>query len=34
MHFEFICSFWNQVHAKHEKWFSISLESEQKQVRE
>ena len=29
-----ICVSWNQVNNKHEKLFSVSLESEQKQGRE
>ena len=32
--FEFIYSYWNQVHTKHENLLSILLESEQKQGRE
>ena len=31
--FEFIYRYWNQVHTKHEKLFSISLESKEKQGR-
>ena len=32
--FEFIYRYWNQGHIKHEKLFSTSLKSEQKQGRE
>ena len=31
---EFIYGYWNQVYAKNENLFSISLESEQKESRE
>ena len=31
--FEFVYRCWNQLHAKYENLFSISLESEQKQGR-
>ena len=31
--FEFMHGYWNKVYTKHEKFSSISLESEQKQGR-
>ena len=32
--FEFISRYWNQVHAKLEKFFRTSIQSEEKQGRE
>ena len=32
--FEFMYRYWNQVHAKHENFLSISMEPEQKRGRE